>query len=154
MNIYVAGSSSKTERGRAAHAMAAIEQTPGLELAHHWVRQIEEWGTSNDGITPRESRRLSSLAIDRVLDAALFWLLVPEVGSMGAGAELGAFTVARSYLVRTPRWIIASGGRRDVSIFVGQADHYFEKDVDALLWIRSMARDEERNFKGLEGNGL
>lgn len=135
MIVYVAASSS--EKKRARWALDSVREAPQLTLSHHWLEHIEAVGSANRGISPEDAARYARMALGNVRRAFIFWLLIPQEPTFGAGVELGAFVTLRD---RYPsRRIIASGPGRDVSIFVGEADHYFRDDALALVYLNREA---------------
>lgn len=141
MITYV--SASSYERTRARWALDAVKEAPDLVLASDWLRDIEARPdkSANAGRTPEEAAEVSGSVMGIVAGAELLWLLVPETPTLGAGVELGCFAMARIAGIYRPRMIVASGSSRDVSIFVGLSDAYFEDDRDALKWLYEIARE-------------
>lgn len=144
MIVYVAASSSERERAR--WALAAVKDAPGLVLSHDWLEHIEAVGSANRGISPQDARRYAEAAVQNVLRASLLWLLVPTEPTFGAGVELGIAALAVRAQIRAPRFVIASGGRRDVSIFVGLAPRYFRTEAHALAHIMEVAVLENKRI--------
>ncbi len=139
--VYVSASSS--ERGRARWALDCVKDAPDMVLAHDWLTEIEDkhGGSANRGLGFDVSSKIAWDTIARVARSALLWLLIPETATMGAGVELGAFAMAMSAGLASPRRIVASGPGPDISVFTGLADTYFEHDADALKHLYETARE-------------
>ena len=141
MIVYVSASSS--ERVRARWALDCVKEAPDMVLGHDWLTEIEDrYGAdANRGIGFDVSSKIAWDTIARVARSGLLWLLVPETATMGAGVELGAFAMAMSAGIASPRQIVASGPGPDVSVFTGLAGAYFEHDADALKHLYETARE-------------
>jgi hypothetical protein len=113
-------------------------------LRAHGLTVTEDWtaappaGVTSDAELAREQRAAFALAdAGGVERAELLWLLAPnEKGSCGAWWEFG---YARGLGIP----VVVSGARWDRSIFTELAQHRFDRDVDALVWIVDLARRRE-----------
>lgn len=139
MKVYIACSSQEPERAR--WAMDAVRRL-GCEVAHDWLRAIEEDGAANEGLDSeaRLDRSAECLeALDDLGDEDVFWLLVPVTNSAGAWAEFG-YVLARERhcdMYELPE-IVVSGSAVESSIFTAQADA-FDCDDNALQYVSSLA---------------
>lgn len=141
MKVYVAGASGEMER--AAEAMATLVKIPGVELAHNWVQQILDVGAANPRDAAEAQRRAWSMDVmERVRGAAVLWLLLPTVPTIGAWCELSA-AVAFDMAQSGPQKLVVTSGQEDVrlsTIFTALAREHFDTDAEALTRIRMFAR--------------
>lgn len=127
-SLYIAGSSREVERVQAAMAAA---RALGFVLTHDWTVPVLA-SPAHDRYLPREERlKYAHAAVAGVVDAACFWLLVPNDGGRGAWVEYG-MGVNGGELDQV---IVASGPLHRESIFCALADFECESDVDALAWL-------------------
>lgn len=135
MKVYVAASSGQLDRATAA--MNALEER-GHTVTHDWVTEVRLVGEAN----PLDASQLEQLRWARadlagVLDADIFWLLMPSSGGFGAAVELG-------YAIAKGIPIIVSGGVPSRSIFTSFATDCLDRDDLALNKYFPEVSDELR----------
>jgi hypothetical protein len=128
VRIYVAASSA--ERDRARRAIAAVCATPGLELTHDWLTEIEATGVTDRELDRAGQRAAALTDLHAIRRAQVLWLLAPAAPSQGAGVEWG-WALASAVLP------IVSGPAASNSIFSSLAGLEFATDELALDYLRA-----------------
>jgi hypothetical protein len=92
--VYVAGSSLQLERVKAA--MTAL-RTAGHTVTHDWVAAVEAAGSAHP-VDATEDQKTAWARDDLrgIVEAEVFWLLMPSQMSFGATFELG-YAVCESF---------------------------------------------------------
>lgn len=117
----------------------------GIEVAHDWPALIDAYGgDANAGKAKVDRMILSRQCVRQVMTATHFWFLFPNVPTVGAWVELGAFYAAMTEKVRCPATMIGSGSLDsiDETIFAGlfTEPSLFELDRDALGFLQAENR--------------
>lgn len=140
MKLYIAGASREPERVRAAMEAA---KALGHEITVDWLREIEQAGAANEGLTTAQRVYYANRDLEGVDEADLVWLLAPAgTGSAGAWVELGyALGLRSDRTMLRPLWqVIVSGSQQDRCIFTDLADKRFREDQEALDYLAELAR--------------
>jgi hypothetical protein len=131
-SIYVAGASS--EMATCQFWMRKLENA-GLTITHDWCAAIEKVGSANPAeATLVELLKYAELDRDGILNADVFWLLVPDGHSTGSWTELGLALYSRTVFQR-PRIIVSGNWRRN--IFCALADRRLDTHENAFEWIHT-----------------
>lgn len=142
MKVYLAGSSTGTNRTAVKMAMAGLRGVAGIEVTHDWIASIErvEAEQGLDVGLDRDFRRECAEADLRgVRDADIVWVLIPSEGGAGLWIELGYALALRDTFVGRPRprILVSPACRRARSIFLDlDAVVLFEEDEDVVSYLR------------------
>lgn len=94
--LYIAGASKEIERAERAMSWARED---GFEISFDWTAHFKNSPTGDATLSPE--RRLTAAREDTlgVLDALVFWMLVPDKGiyTNGSFSELGIAAVLRGF---------------------------------------------------------
>lgn len=130
MNIYVAGSSLE---------VALIEEymrrlrAAGHIITHDWTVPVRESAQiAQRDLTEADRWRHARADRQGVLDADIFWMLIPTTPSSGAWVELGIAAGGGR-----PGLSIVSGDWRR-SIFTSLADQRFDTHAEAFAFIMDL----------------
>ena len=140
-NLYVAGSSAKTEALRVRTAMDLVLEHPRMRLTLDWQKNIERSGLpANVGLPYDHRIRVATEALDAVRRADIFWLLAPSVVTRGGWVELGV-------ALEQKKVIVISGADSGNSIFCALGQE-IATDEDAFAVICALLKeypwDEQR----------
>src|ERR1700747_2806340 len=125
MKIYVAGASK--ERLMIADYMRRLREA-GFEITHDWIAEMDQEKTPDNELSHEKAEKYGRRNLYGVLQADLFWLMIPENQSLGAWVELG-YALARM-------GVIVSGDRTK-SIFVHLSCDHFKTHEEAFEFIKS-----------------
>lgn len=131
MKVYLSGASKELNRCCLWRDNLIKE---GIDITVDWMKEIEKNGFGDEFIPGKRRAQFAKNDINGVLDADVFWLLVPNNQSLGAWVELGA-ALSKSIIIGGID-IITSGPWR--SIFMDLADMKFVTDDDAFNYILSL----------------
>lgn len=123
--IYLAGGSS--EASLVASYIAKVVAA-GFRVTLDWTIPVLANGGSDVGLS--EADRCAHVMADMIAirKASIFWLLMPERPSFGAGVELACATGSKGCVA------VVSGNWR-ASIFTSLTDRRFRHHDDALAWL-------------------
>lgn len=132
--IYIAGGSSEIEL---CQRMIDTVSSAGGRITYDWTRD-PGWKLGRP-LTMREREDAGGRDLAAIMNAWLFWLMLPVKPSEGASTELGVALVVRALgeIVRLPdaRRVIVSGPMTDSRLFPALADHIFADHDQALAHV-------------------
>jgi len=130
VKLYIAGSSSPSERARVDRAFKSAAQIPGVEVVGDWRHDIDIYGANDveDPVT------FAKKDLDAILECDVLWLLICATGC-GRGVEFG-YVLFRS---RTERVTMIASGDHGISIFSALADYPLPLDSQAVWRLREIA---------------
>lgn len=131
--IYIAGGSSEFE---ICQRMISAVVEAGGRITFDWTLS-PEWGLGRS-LTPAERRAAANVDLAAVIDARLFWLVLPYRLSEGAHVELGAALALRA-LGREVE-VIVSGPMHASRLFHALADRVFADHEEALAYVVGRCR--------------
>lgn len=143
MKVYISSGSSEAET--AAHYVAKLREA-GIQITFDWsAKVLESRAAGNadqigrvDHVLSDNERKIAKAAdLTAVMDADIFWYIVPKRASFGAGVEY-----REAEYEDIP--IVVSGDFKQ-SLFTVDAEHSFAEHDDALAWILNEKANEEVN---------
>lgn len=148
--VYVAAASAEIDRAMSMIGQVSISS--GLSITHDWTKNFTDPAASKVSeaeLDARLRRRFFEECIRAVRNSDFVWFLAPgrrpalneAVASLyatkGAWGELVAAYIYER--LHGKPLILVSGAERYQSIFTECAHYFFERDIDALEWLRAEA---------------
>lgn len=137
MKLYIAGASAEAERCK---ALGEWCRRFGHEITVAWWDAVLAAKTHDRDLTEEARIEFAGQDLVGVLDADLFWIVVPEERGVGAWVEFG-FAIGSS--AQRPKQRIIVSGDWKKSIFTSLAHDKFDTHEDALAFVQSLAAPQE-----------